>query len=190
MMSPVQKSKLSECLEQLARDKGDQEAWRQVYGLLWTRVMSTTYRALGGLRDRSEDASQEVFFRLARYTDFSRVRTADEFLGYVSVVCDNVAADFLKELVNTTVSLEEGLDDEQQESLTPANPEQLVISEDLLRSFETGLNAEERELLKLVRDGYTDSEIAAHFGWSYGKAGIRVYRLRIKIRKHMKQKGL
>jgi RNA polymerase sigma factor (sigma-70 family) len=189
-MSPLQKSKLSECLEQLALDKGDQEAWRQVYGLLWTRVMSITYRALGGLRDRAEDASQEVFFRLARYTDFSRVRAADEFLGYVNVVCENVAADFLKQLVNSAETLDDNPDERQQESLAPANPEQLAISQDLLRSFKSSLNPEEQQLLDLVLEGYTDSEIAARFEWTYTNTGVRVYRLRAKIRKFMKQNHL
>jgi len=148
--------------------------------------MSTTYRALGGLKDRAEDASQEVLFRLARYADFSRTRSVDEFLGYVRVVCDNVAADFLKELVHTTVPIDEGLDDKDQAPLTPANPEQLIISEDLLHTLEKSLGAEERQLLTLVREGYTDTEIASHFGWNYGNTGVKVYRLRIKLRKLLK----
>jgi RNA polymerase sigma factor (sigma-70 family) len=189
-MSPFQKSKLSECLKRLSHDKGDQEAWRQIYALLWPRVISTTYRALGGLRDRAEDASQEVFFRLVRYADFGRARTPDEFLGYVHAICDNVAADFLRELIHSTVSLEDGLDDEKEEQLTPANPEQLVITAELSEQLREALTPEERELLQLMTEGYKDGEIAERLGWSYAKTGVRVFRLRAKIRNRLKTLGL
>ena len=189
-MSPLQKSKLGECLKRLARAKDDQEAWRQIYALLWPRVFSTTYRALGGLKDRAEDASQEVFFRLVRYADFERVRTPDEFLGYVRVVCENVAADFLRDLVHSTVSLEDGLDEAEEENLTPANPEQLAITAELSERLREALNSEERELLQLMTEGHKDAEIADRLGWSYAKTGVRVYRLRIKVRNLLKNLGL
>ena len=189
-MTPSQKSKLGECLKRLARPKDDQEAWRQIYALLWPRVMSTTYRALGGLKDRAEDASQEVFFRLVRYADFGRVRTAEEFLGYVHVVCENVAADFLRELLHNTVSLEDGLSEEHEERLTPASPEQLVITAELSQRLEEALEPQERELLQLMSEGHKDGEIAERLGWGYAKTGVRIYRLRIKVRKLLTALGL
>ena len=161
-----------------------------MYELLWPRVVSTTYRALGGLKDRADDAAQEVFYRLVNYGDFSRDRSADEFLGYLNAICENVAADFLNELAEMTVPLDENSEDEQQEHLSPANPEQLAISEDLLHKLEGSLNTEEQQLLTLIRDGYKDAEIATHFRWSYAKAAIRVHRLRAKVRKFMKPRGL
>lgn len=189
-MTPAQKSNLSDHLRKLARDKGDSETWNQLYVLLWPRVVSTSYRALGGLKNRADDAAQEVFYRLVNYGDFSRVRTADEFLGYLNVVCENVAADFLKDLADATVPLDEDLEDQQQERLSPEDPEQLAITEDLLHKLQTSLEADDRELLALVRVGYKDGEIAKHFGWSYGKAAIRVHRLRLKVRKIMNIKEL
>src|SRR5438094_438386 len=140
-MTLTQKSRLNEYLRKLARDNGDSETWNQMYDLLWPRVVSTTYRALGGLKDRADDAAQEVFYRLVNYGDFSRARAADEFLGYLNVICDNVAADFLKELAEATISLDEDFGDEQQQHLSPANPEQLAISEDLLRKLQSSLDA-------------------------------------------------
>jgi len=189
-MTSTQKSKLTECLRKLARNNGDTETWNQMYVLLWPRVVSTTYRALGGLKDRADDAAQEVFYRLLNYGDFSRARAADEFLGYLNVICDNVAADFLRELAGVTIPLDEDLEDEQQGHLSPANPEQLAISEDLLRKLHGSLDGEEQQLLALVQDGYKDAEIAEHFGWSYGKAAIRVHRLRAKVRNLLNIKGL
>jgi RNA polymerase sigma factor (sigma-70 family) len=189
-MTSLQKSKLSELLKNLAHDNGDPQAWNQLYELLWARVLSTTYRALGGLKDRAEDAAQEVFYRLLNYGDFSRSRTPEQFLGYLNVICSNVAADFLKDLAEATIPLDEDLEDQQQESLSPANPEQLAISEDLLRKLEGPLDAQEQQLLSLVRNGYKDAEIGEHFGWSYGKAAIRVHRLREKVRIFMKTQGL
>jgi RNA polymerase sigma factor (sigma-70 family) len=189
-MTSAQKSKLSEYLRSLARDNGGSETWNQMYNLLWPRVVSTTYRALGGLKDRADDAAQEVFYRLVNYGDFSRARSADEFLGYLNAICDNVAADFLRELAEATVPLDEDLTDEQQEHLSPATPEQLAISKDLLRKLQASLDTDEQRLLGLIQEGYKDAEIARHFGWSYGKAAIRVHRLRIKVRKFMNIKGL
>lgn len=189
-MTALQKSKLSECLRRLARANDDQEAWRQIHTLLWPRVMSTTYRALGGLKDRAEDASQEVFFRLVRYADFSRERTPEEFLGYVHVVCENVASDFLRELVHRTVSIEDELEEVEEERFTPANPEQLVITAEISDRLREALNPEEQELLHLMSEGYKDGEIAERLGWSYGKAGVRVHRLRIKVRNLLKTLGL
>jgi len=189
-MTPAQKSKLSEYLTKLSRDKGDAEAWSQLYDMLWPRVVSTTYRALGGLKDRADDAAQEVFYRLVNYGDFARARTPEEFLGYLNAISDNVVADFLRDLAEATVPLDDDLKEEQQEHLGPATPEQLVISEDLLRKVEALLNVEEQRLLALVREGHKDGEIAKEFGWSYGKAAIRVHRLRIKVRNHMKRMGL
>jgi RNA polymerase sigma factor (sigma-70 family) len=189
-MTPTQKSKLSEQLKKLRGDSGDPQAWNQLYELLWPRVFSTTYRALGGLKDRADDAAQEVFYRLVNYGDFSRSRTPEEFLGYLNIICNNVAADFLKDLAEETVPLDEDLEDTQQEHLSPANPEQLAISEDLLRKLESSLSAQEQQLLSLIRNGHKDAEIATHFGWSYGKAAIHVHRLRAKVRMFMKKQGL
>jgi DNA-directed RNA polymerase specialized sigma24 family protein len=136
------------------------------------------------------DASQEVFFRLVRYADFERVRTPDEFLGYVRVVCENVAADFLRDLVHSTVSLEDGLDEAKEENLTPANPEQLAITAELSELLGEALNSEERELLQLMTEGHKDAEMANRLGWSYAKTGVRIYRLRIKVRNFLKKLGL
>ena len=189
-MTPAQKSRLSEYLRKLAHDNGDSETWSQMYDLLWPRVVSTTYRALGGLKDWADDAAQEVFYRLVNYGDFSRTRVADEFLGYLNAVCNNVAADFLKEFAEATVPLDEDLEYERQQHHSPANPEQLAISEDLLCKLEGSLNTDEQQLLSLVRDGYKDAEIGKYFGWSYGKAAIRVHRLRRKVSILLKEQGL
>ena len=189
-MSPSKKSELGQTLARLARDKGDQGAWQQVYNLLWPRVVSTTYRLLGGLKDRAEDAAQEVFHRLVRYTNFEKLRTPDEFLGYIHVMCENVAADFLKELMHQTISLEDGLDDAQQERLTPANPEQIAITMELTEKLRGLLQPDELILLQLLSEGVEHQEIATKFGWSYGKAGVRVHRLRAKVRKLLKRQGL
>jgi RNA polymerase sigma factor (sigma-70 family) len=189
-MTTAQKAKLSKCLKHLAHAKDDQEAWRQMHTLLWPRVMSTMYRALGGLRDRAEDASQEVFFRLVRYADFNRERSAEEFLGFVRVVCENVAADFLRELLNRTVSIEDTIEEVEEERLTPANPEQLVITAEIADRLRDALDPEEQELLHLMTEGYKDGEIAERFGWSYGKTGVRVHRLRLKSRKLLNTLGL
>jgi DNA-directed RNA polymerase specialized sigma24 family protein len=91
-----------------------------LYDLLYPRVMTTNYRRLGGLRVQAEDATQDVFFRLVKYADFSQVRTPEQFLGYLKTVCENVCAERFRELTKQTVGLEEGLTEELEEKLSPA----------------------------------------------------------------------
>jgi RNA polymerase sigma factor (sigma-70 family) len=181
-MSLSRKTKLGECLDRLRSDKEDAQAWRALYDLLYPRVMAINYRRLGGRKDPAEDATQEVMFRLVKYTDFSQLRTPEQFLGYVSAVCESVCADSLRELLRKVVPLEEGLTERLEEQLTPANPEQLALSADLWRRLETQLQPEEFRLLQLMTEGYKDNEIAERMGWSYSQTGVRVFRLRAKVR--------
>ena len=189
-MSPSRQAKLGECLHCLQRDKDDQQAWRVMYDLLYPRVMATNYRRLGGLKNQAEDATQDVFVRLVKYTDFSQVRTPEQFLGYLKTVCENVCAERFRELTKQTVGLEEGLTEELEEKLTPANPEQLALSEDLLQKLEAELPPEDFLLLQLLAEGYKHQEIANRMDWSYPQTGVRVFRLRAKVRNLLKGLGL
>jgi DNA-directed RNA polymerase specialized sigma24 family protein len=189
-MSPSRHAKLGACLERLRTDKNDADAWRIMYGLLYPRVMATNYRRLGGLKSRSEDATQDVFFRLVKYSDFSQVRTPEQFLAYVKTICESVCAELFQELRNQTVPLEEGLTEELEKKLTPANPEQLALSEDLWRKLESELQPEEFALLQLLAEGYKDPEIADRMEWSYTQAGVRVFRVRAKVHNLLKSWGL
>jgi DNA-directed RNA polymerase specialized sigma24 family protein len=189
-MSPLRQAKLGACLERLRKDKHDADAWRIMYGLLYPRVMATNYRRLGGLKSRAEDATQDVFFRLVKYSDFSQVRTPEQFLAYVKTICESVCAELFQELRKQTVPLEEGLTEEQEKKLTAADPEQLAVSEDLWRKLGTELQPEEFALLQLVAEGYKDQEIADRMEWSYAQAGVRVFRLRARVRNLLKLWGL
>jgi RNA polymerase sigma factor (sigma-70 family) len=189
-MSPSRQAKVGECLDCLRSDKDDAQAWRTLYDLLYPRVMATSYRRLGGLRDHAEDATQDVFFRLVKYTDFSQVRTPEQFLGYLKTVCENVCAERFRELTKQTVGLEEGLTEELEEKLTPANPEQLALSEDFWRKLEAELPPEEFLLLQFLAEGYKHQEIANRMEWSYPQTGVRVFRLRSKVRNLLKGWGL
>lgn len=152
-MSPSRQAKLGECLARLRSDKDDAQAWRTMYDLLYPRVMATNYRRLGDLKNQAEDATQDVFFRLVKYTHFSQVRTPVQFLGYLKTVCENVCAERFRELTKQTVGLEEGLTEELEEKLTPANPEHLALSEDFWRKLEAELPPEEFLLLQFLAEG-------------------------------------
>ena len=83
-----------------------------------------------------------------------------------------------------------GLGEGQEERLTPATPEQLAITAELSKQLHEALKPQDRELLRLMTEGYKVGEIAERLGWSYAKTGGKMYRLRIKIRNLLKTFGL
>lgn len=96
----------------------------------------------------------------------------------------------IRELTKQTVGLEEGLTEELEEKLTPANPEQLALAEDFWQKLEAELPPEEFLLLQFLAEGYKHPEIANRMEWSYPQTGVRVFRLRSKVRNLLKGWGL
>jgi len=52
------------------------------------------------------------------------------------------------------------------------------------------LTEDENRLLDLLLDGFTTEEIAQRLGISYDSSGVRLHRLRGKIRKLLTDKGI
>jgi RNA polymerase sigma factor (sigma-70 family) len=191
-MSQVRRSKLEAILARLARSREDKEAWTLLYNLMWAHVLTSMFRALHGLHDTVEDASQEVFIRLLRYCDFRKLRKPDDFQCYLYTVVQNVAKDHLRSKQQLAVDIERQ-DDEKTALLKVIpiiTPERVVHAEQLLQQVWDELDAEERCLVELLVEGRTTAEIAQRFGWSYSNAGVRVHRLRLHLKRSLKEKKI
>ncbi|MGH9365977.1 MAG: RNA polymerase sigma factor [Thermoanaerobaculia bacterium] len=188
-MAHGQDPTLAAVLIRLSLRREDKEAWTLLYDLTWPRILAICYRALRGVHDRAEDASQEVFIRLLRYCDFRKVQDPGDFLRYLHTVAKNAANDYLREMRHVVVDFEQQ-EASLQDILPVATPEQVARAKELLERLWDELDPEERTLAEFLMEGHTVSEIAQRLGWSYSNAGVRIHRLRQRIRKLFKEKGL
>jgi RNA polymerase sigma factor (sigma-70 family) len=179
---------LASLLERLADSPADERAWTELYERLWTFVLATNYRLLGGERDSAEDVSQEIFIRLARYCPFKRLREPAKFKGYLRVMCRNACRTLLavwSRDASSTLLLAE-IDSHSVD----VELEGKVAADELLRQMLEELDdARDREVLRCLAEGDSLREIAQRTGMSYSNAGVRVFRLRRKLRRFSAQRG-
>ena|ERR1700694_4693051 len=178
---------LGAILDRLANSRNDETAWELLYHKLWPLVMAVTFRILGGRRDLAADASQEVFLRLLRYCKFDEFRDSDAFKAYVYVICRNVAVDFLSKFVRTSeiVTPEPHRESpgSEVESLTP---ETIAMLRQQLRQLLSELNGPDRQIVDLLIEGFSISEIAIQTGMTYSTVATRLHRMRRRIHNPLK----
>ena len=176
---------LADALSRLAQTRGDEDAWRILYDTMWPYVLAILYRELKGVGDLAEDASQDVFLRLLRYTEFDELSDPAAFKRYLRTVCVNVARDYLKQIMRVRFG---DLDDDrllqlEQAPVAQPSPEREVDARERLDALTEGLDEAQRRLLHLVSEGYTLDEIARLIGLSYTNVGVRLHRLRRELAK-------
>jgi RNA polymerase sigma factor (sigma-70 family) len=184
-MPPPNEYPLAVVLSRLARSRDDEEAWQQLYVRVWPFVVGLNYHFLRGVNHMVEDASQEVFLRLLQYCRFDGLQQPTAFFAYVRIVCMNVSRDFLSELAKRS-----------ETGLLPSIVEQLpgfitedftsqvknIEAQDALKAILDHLNQDEQHFVKLAIKGYSLSEIAKLEGLTYSNAGVRMHRLRRKLK--------
>jgi RNA polymerase sigma factor (sigma-70 family) len=176
--------RLSDALTKLAANRRDKDAWETVYRQMRPFVYGVVYRRLRGDQALAEDATQEVFLRLVRSFPFSRLRDVDAFRGYVWRVGDNVALTYRRRIMaHPTTSLEHSRMDAPDELAIGDDPTGDIEMKEILNQVWQGLGAEERRLLRLLLAGHSIREVASALRISYTAAGVRVWRLRMKLRK-------
>jgi RNA polymerase sigma factor (sigma-70 family) len=181
----------AEALAQLSLRPDDEEAWTALHGHFWAFVMATNYRYLGGRSDLADDASQEVFMRIARYRPFSKIQHAEAFKAYLAATCRNVVRDYLRwhiprDRVVTSSNSEELLESPSMDAAADAD----IVAAERLSGLADALEEKERILLHLLIEGYGLEEIAERLNVSYTNAGVRVHRLRVKLRNLMMDNGM
>jgi RNA polymerase sigma factor (sigma-70 family) len=188
-MTPEQKQKIAEALGQLARRPGDETTWEIVFVNSWATAVATANLVFRGVLDLAEDAAQQAFARVLRYGDFKELQDPTAFLNYLKAVCRRVARDDLIRLARHTGHASLAELEAELPSLT-ATPEQDLVAIELEEELMQQLNESERELLKLLIEGYGVSEICEKLDLSYSAVGVRVFRLREKLSNYLTTKKL
>lgn len=186
-MSTGETTDLGAILDRLANSRNDETAWELLYRKLWPLVMAVTFRILGGRRDLAEDASQEVFLRLLRYCKFDEFRDSNAFKSYVYVVCRNVAVDFLSKFARTSETVTPGPHGESPDSeVEPVTPELIAMLREQLRGLLSELDSPDRQIVQLLIEGLSISEIAVQTGMTYSTVATRLHRMRRRIHNPLK----
>jgi RNA polymerase sigma factor (sigma-70 family) len=140
-------------------------------------VVGTIARTLGGPKEGVEDVSQDVFYRLIKFCDFSAFPNGQAFLGYLHAICRNVARDFARKSGGEEAS-SVGLDE------IPSKGEEQRLSDERLhlRKIFSALDPEELLLAEFLLKGYTLKEIAHLTEQTYGGLAVRIHRLKARLR--------
>jgi RNA polymerase sigma factor (sigma-70 family) len=175
---------LTDLLRRLAISPVDENAWISLYRRLWPFVIAVMYRRLrGSQRAMAEDAAQEVFVRLLRSPPFQQIQDADAFRGYLWRIADNVAKSHRRKAWKDERGVQllpEWRADDEGADL--ALEEKRFTLEETLHRAQKQLDPKEFELLQLVIEGWSLGEVAGILGLSYSNTGVRLHRLKRKLR--------
>jgi len=171
-------------LAQLAKDPSDDQAWAALFRRYWPYVFAINYRLLGGAGDLAEDASQDVFMRVARYAPFDDLKDPSAFKAYLATVSRNICRTYLRNYqLKGAIMGDPGSDEGAQvEGHTQATAEGAAEAHNILEKLRGLLTEKEQQLLDLLIKGYDLREISQALGLTYSTAGVRVHRLRQKLR--------
>lgn len=170
----------AEALRRLAGNRFDEEAWRILFDLLWPFAVAVCARLHGGDASAAQDSAQESLVRLARYGPFEDLQEIAVLRAYLRTVCRRVVHSYYSQR-DTQLSVP--MDATVPLSSDDLDPEQEVSAKLLLDTILERLGDEDRKLLRMTVAGYSLSEIAAELQIGYSAAGLRVHRLRNRVRK-------
>lgn len=174
------KEQLANLLGELHRGPGNEQVWESMYKSMRSFVWAIAYRSLSGDSEMANDATQETFFRLFRYTDFSAFETPEQFLVYLATVARHASVSLKRRASKHTT---EDLESVEFPDLPSREPEEfaMIAKNEILDK----LDESDRRLAELLAEGHTLSAIARKLSISYSAAGVRVYRLRKRLRNFM-----
>lgn len=192
-MTSPETEQIRKALGALGANRQDEDAWRIVIELTFPIALATANRILRGTLDLAKEVAWEAFARIARYADFQLLALIEPgaFLRYLKQVTRRASYDLLRALTRRSPEIQSGLVVPEGGSQGSApTPEETLAAEELHSEIVKMLAPGERRLLTLVLEGYTLDEIGQRLQISYDAAGVRLHRLREKIRKHLIDKGL
>lgn len=184
-MEDETKKRREEILRTLVSSPENEKGWHDLFMEFWPIVYAMIYRRLDGDGARAQELSQQVFIRLAKYPPFRKLERPKEFpevfLGYLARMASNVINDaFRKSDMLQFVGGSETLDLEPASTVDSSR--EAATARDLILSARDELSESERKLLDLLWEGQSDDEISAALGIKYGNAGVRIHRLKLKMR--------
>lgn len=192
-MTPRENELIRESLRALGVDRRDNEGWRAIIRLSFPIALATANRILRGNLDLAKEASWQAFARIARYADFQLLSLMEPgaFLRYLKQITRRTSYDLLRLLARFSPEVQSDLSllDETFQSNAPT-PEQTLQADELRAEIVAILDPLEQRLLNLVLEGFSLTEMGEGLGISYVAAGVRLHRLREKIRNYLKDQGL
>ena len=165
-------------LEAIRRDPGDQQGWTQFYEYFRRQIAGALY--LKGVERRElPDMSQEVFRRFLEASPWSRNWRTLPARPVVAAYLRRIAFSLLVDRARAAKRRGEEAPASQLDTLpAPATFEDVGIP---LGSLLERLDADDRNLLRLLVDGVSLDAIAFELGVSYGAAAVRVHRLKARL---------
>jgi RNA polymerase sigma factor (sigma-70 family) len=158
----------------LKADPDDRAAFTAWYRETYPALFVTAHRATAGDRAAAEDLCQEAILAFMTRGGLAKVGTEGEALAYLRRSVVNAYIDGIRRnrreppgeaYLHAIGSAEEGVDFEQQ-----------------YHRLWAALDAAEQQLLRMMLDGHSLGEMAEKLGLSYSNTGVRVHRIRNKIR--------
>ena len=183
-----QQNALAAVLERLKASPVDEDAWRSLYRQLWPFVIAIIYRRLrGSERKAAEDAAQEVFIRLLRTQPFDKILNADALRAYTGRIAENVAKTHLRKL-HAAIDSERDVAEwsRLEPSMEALESDGELRARELLDLAESILEPKDSDLLRLILEGSSLDRAADQMGLSYSNAGVRLHRIRLKLRNALK----
>jgi DNA-directed RNA polymerase specialized sigma24 family protein len=170
-MTISRQQSLNEILGRLANQPEDQEAWQDLCVRAWPYVMVVNFGLFRGIWRLAEDATQEVFRRLIRYSPIGRLSRDGKFHEYVRSLCRNYASEQQNQLLR-----HENLGHAE---VADSKPSDKQSSDAALKKAVEQMRPSDRELVGFMLEGYTLSEIAA--AQRISDAPERLYDLRGRL---------
>lgn len=169
---------LREALRALATDRHDEDAWRVLFQRAWPFMVAVCAR-LGADVHAAQEAAQESLIRIARYAPFDDLVEPDAFRAYARVVCRRIAhARYRKQGANLLLPI-----DKFELASDDLDPEQEASTRTLLDTILRELEPHDQRLLQMTIAGYSLAEIARELTISDSAAGVRLHRIRRRLRK-------
>lgn len=160
----------------LKKDRASEANWDRWFRAIYPRVYFVMFRMCGGDRYLAEDLVQGALENFIVAKAIEKVTSDAEATGYLLRTARNLFVDRLryqKGKVQVTNDVDEIADPKSRQTEDKIALEQIAVQ----------LEEDEQVLLKLIRAGKSIREVAAHLGLGYSAAGVRVHRLRERMRK-------
>jgi len=153
--------------------RGHFEPW---YDEVNPGLLLQIYRMTGGNLSLAEDLLHDVVLRFLERNDVEKLPSDSAARAYLFTAARNRFRDHLRRTRTAPVSEPA---DVEPDHTTPAD---YLLLEERIVELNAALSAPELETLQRLIEGKTLSEIADEEGLSYSNAGVRVHRIRQRIR--------
>ncbi|MCI0561273.1 MAG: sigma-70 family RNA polymerase sigma factor [Nitrososphaera sp.] len=167
-------------MARLRSNARDQRAWGEFYRKLRPPVYYTAYKLSGGNVAIAEDITQDTFLRFLDYGALSRIPDEAHATAYLRQTARRLLCDRRYGREITTSNPEEAL---EHESYDDEDRYHLLWD---LEQLSPELTEADRQLLAWLIEEWTIEEIAAALKISYSAAGVRLHRLKRRLRQKFK----